>query len=198
MCPTALSRHVRQFSTQSAPPMGKASTDENKLAVKFGLVDKETQRSIPLKRKTQNIYSSKMSKGQRFKLEVTNSIACNIYIITEETDGSSTVLFPYEKYSPYCGIIGTRLFPQNQSLFPDDDGNLDRFAIIVTKDEIDINKLNQAMKSSSQKTFQGKIIASLGQQHVDKLAFNDGTGTIDFEGDLKGKNAVSIVIEVSK
>lgn len=179
-------------------PMGKASVDENKLAVKFGLVDKETQRSIPLTRKTQNIYSSKMSKGQRFKLEVTNSLACNIYIITEETDGSSTVLFPYEKYSPYCGIVGTRLFPQNQSLFPDDDGNLDRFAIIVTKDEIDITQLNQAMKSSSKRTFQGKIIASLGQQHVEQLKFNDGTGTVDFEGDLKGKNAVSIVIEVSK
>ncbi|MFT6938204.1 MAG: hypothetical protein ACJA1N_002510, partial [Saprospiraceae bacterium] len=29
-------------------------------------------------------------------------------------------------------------------------------------------------------------------------SFNDGTGTVDFEGDLKGKNAVSIVIEVSK
>lgn len=179
-------------------PMGKAATDDSKLAVKFGLVDKETQKSIPLKRKTQNIYSSKMSKGQRFKLEVTNSISCNIYIITEETDGSSTVLFPYEKYSPYCGIVGTRLFPQNQSLFPDDDGNLDRFAIIVTKEAIDINQLNTAMKNSSQQTFQGKIIASLGEQHVEQLKFNDGTETVDFEGDLKGKNAVSIVIEVSK
>jgi len=179
-------------------PMGKASVDENKLAVKFGLVDKETQRSIPMTRKSQNIYSSKMSKGQRFKLEVTNSISCNIYIITEETDGSSTVLFPYEKYSPYCGIVGTRLFPQNQSLFPDDDGNLDRFAIIVTKEEININQLNQAMQQTGKRTFQGKILAALGEQHVEQLKFNDGTGTVDFEGNLKGKNAVSIVIEVSK
>jgi hypothetical protein len=39
---------------------------------------------------------------------------------------------------------------------------------------------------------------ALGSQHVDKLSFNDGSGTVDFQGDLKGKNAVSIVIEVAK
>ena len=179
-------------------PMGKASVDENKMAVKFGIIDKESRRNIPLKRVKSNIYRTEVGKGQRFKLEVTNSLACNIYIVTEETDKSSTVLFPYEKYSPYCGIVGTRLFPNEQSLYPDDDGNLDRFAIIVTKEEIDITKVNRDISNSRQATFQGKILDALGSQHVQKLAFNDGTGTIDFEGDLKGKNAVSIVIEVSK
>lgn len=181
-------------------PMGKASTDDNKLAVKFGMVDKESRRSIPLKRVQQNIYRTQkpMSKGQRFKLEVTNSLACNIYIITEELDGTSTVLFPYEKYSPYCGIVGTRLFPNEQSLYPDEDGNLDRFAIIVAKDEIDITAINKAISNGGQKSFQAKILAALDTQHVERFSFNDGTGTVDFEGDLKGKNAVSIVIEVSK
>ncbi len=181
-------------------PMGQASLDENKLSVKFGMIDKESRRSIPLKRVQQNIYRTQnpMNKEQRFKLEVTNSLACNIYIITEETNGSSTVLFPYEKYSPYCGIVGTRLFPNDHSLFPDADGNLDRFAIIVTKNEIDITKVNQTISNSRQKTFQAKILEALGTQHVDKLSFNDSIGTIDFEGDLKGKNAVSIVIEVAK
>lgn len=181
-------------------PMGKASTDENKLAVQFGMVDKESRRSIPLKRVQQNIYrtQSPMSKGQRFKLEVTNSIACNIYIVTEETNGSSTVLFPYEKYSPYCGIVGTRLFPNDHSLFPDEAGNLDRFAIIVTKEEIDIASVNQAIGNSRANSFQAKILDALGSQHVERLSFNDGAGTIDFEGDLKNKNAVSIVIEVAK
>lgn len=179
-------------------PMGKASVDENKLAVKFGIIDKESRRNIPLKRVNSNIYRTQIAKDQRFKLEVTNSIACNIYIVTEELDGSSTVLFPYEKYSPYCGIVGTRLFPNEQSLYPDQDGNLDRFAIIVTKEEIDINKVNSNIASSRKATFQGKILEALGSQHIEKLAFNDGTGTIDFEGDLEGKNAVSIVIEVSK
>lgn len=181
-------------------PMGQASADENKLAVKFGMVDKESRKSIPLKRVQQNVYRTQnsMSKGQRFKLEVTNSLACNIYIVTEETNGTSTVLFPYEKYSPYCGIIGTRLFPNEQSLYPDEDGNLDRFAIIVTKDEIDIAAVNKAISNSRGNSFQAKILEALGTQHVERLSFNDGTGTIDFEGDLKGKNAVSIVIEVSK
>lgn len=179
-------------------PMGKASADDNKLAVKFGIIDKESRRNIPLKRIESNIYRTKIAKEQRFKLEVTNSIACNIYIVTEELDGSSTVLFPYEKYSPYCGIVGTRLFPNEQSLYPDQDGNLDRFAIIVTKEEIDIAKVNQAITNSRSGTFQKKIFEALGSQHIEQLAFNDGAGTIDFEGKLDGKNAVSIVIEVSK
>ncbi|MFK7949787.1 MAG: C1 family peptidase [Saprospiraceae bacterium] len=179
-------------------PMGKASVDENKLAVKFGIIDKESRKNIPLKRIKSNIYRTQIAKDQRFKLEVTNSLACNIYIVTEELDGSSTVLFPYEKYSPYCGIVGTRLFPNEQSLYPDQDGNLDRFAIIVTKEEIDINDVNKGIGNSSKSTFQGKILEALGTQHIESLSFNDGTGTIDFEGDLKGKNAVSIIIEVSK
>ncbi len=178
--------------------MEKTTVDENKLAVKFGIIDKESRKNIPLKRVNSNVYRTKIAKEQRFKLEVSNSIACNIYIITEELDGSSTVLFPYEKYSPYCGIVGTRLFPNEQSLYPDQDGNLDRFAIIVTKEEIDINQVNKNIANSNQATFQSKILAALGSQHIEKLAFNDGTGTIDFEGDLDGKNAVSIVIEVAK
>jgi C1A family cysteine protease len=181
-------------------PMGQASTDDNKLSVKFGMVDKESRKNIPLKRVQQNVYRTQksISKGQRFKLEVTNSLACNIYIITEELDGTSTVLFPYEKYSPYCGIVGTRLFPNEQSLFPDEDGNLDRFTIIVTKEEIDITAVNKAISNSRKSSFQAKTLDALGSQHVDKFSFNDGGGTVDFEGDLKGKNAVSIVIEVSK
>jgi len=179
-------------------PMEKTTVDENKLAVKFGIIDKESRKNIPLKRVNSNVYRTKIAKEQRFKLEVSNSIACNIYIITEELDGSSTVLFPYEKYSPYCGIVGTRLFPNEQSLYPDQDGNLDRFAIIVTKEEIDINQVNKNIANSNQATFQSKILAALGSQHIEKLAFKDGTGTIDFEGDLDGKNAVSIVIEVAK
>lgn len=192
-----------EFFTKEAyglSPMGKASVDQNKLDVKFGMIDKETRKNIPLKRVKANVYQTtkKMAKEQRFKLEVTNSLACNIYIVTEETDGSSTVLFPYEKYSPYCGIVGTRLFPNEHSLYPDEDGNLDRFAIIVTKEEIDITKVNQAIAKSRATNFQAKILDALGSQHVEKLSFNDGTGTIDFTGDLKGKNAVSIVIEVAK
>ena len=179
-------------------PIQSVAEDEHKLAIKFGLIDKESRQNIPLKRIKSNVYRTRIAKEQRFKLEVTNSIACNIYIISEELNGSSSVLFPYEKYSPYCGIVGTRLFPDQQSLYPDQDGNLDRFAIIVTEEAIDIDDINRKITNSYKATFREKVLEALGRQHLKEVKFNDGAETIDFEGKLNGKNAMSIIIEVSK
>ena len=179
-------------------PIQSVAEDENKLAIKFGLIDKESRQNIPLKRIKSNVYRTRIAKEQRFKLEVTNSIACNIYIISEELDRSSLVLFPYEKYSPYCGIVGTRLFPDQQSLYPDQDGNLDRFAIIVTEKAINIDDINRKITNSYRATFREKVLEALGNQHLEGVRFNDGAETIDFEGKLNGKNAMSIIIEVSK
>lgn len=180
-------------------PMGKADTNSDKLSVQFGLVDKKSMKAVPLKRVNQNIYSTRLQKEQRFKLEVTNSLECYAYIFAEQTDGTSNVLFPYDdKSNPYLGVTGTRLFPRNESLFPDTVGDKDRFAIVITKTEVDFNALNTAINASRQKTFAAKIIDALGDQHVTQMSFDDkGTG-VSFESDLKGKNAVSIVVEVAK
>ena len=179
-------------------PMQIRQEDANKLAVKFGIIDKVSRQNIPLRRIKSNVYRTQIAKEQRFKLEVTNATACHIYILTEEIDGSTTVLFPYEKYSPYCGVVGTRLFPEGQSLYPDEDGNLDRFAILVAKSEIDINQLNRQIKNSRANGFREKVMAAIGTQHIRDISFKDGMETIDFEGDLNGRNVASIIIEVSK
>ena len=96
-------------------PMGNTQkTDPNKLSVSFGLVENKSMKNIPLKRISGGVFRTvnALQKGTRFKIEVRNNVECYTYILGEETDGSSYVLFPYtEKHSPYCGITGTRLFP---------------------------------------------------------------------------------------
>lgn len=85
-----------------------------------------------------------------FKIEVTNSLPCYIYVFGEETDGSSYVLFPYtEKHSPYCGITGTRLFPRDHVLYTDEKGIEDKMAVVLSAQPIDYNKFNEKLSKGS-------------------------------------------------
>jgi hypothetical protein len=85
-------------------PMGSAEKyDPNKLAVKFGLVENESQTLIPLQQGGDRVFRTRapMRAGTKFKVAITNSIECYVYVFGQETDGSSYVLFPYtEKHSP--------------------------------------------------------------------------------------------------
>jgi hypothetical protein len=50
----------------------------------------------------------------------------------QETDKGSYVLFPYtEKHSAYCEIKGTRMFPKDYSMSPDEIGDRDVMAIFI-------------------------------------------------------------------
>ena len=102
-------------------------------------------------------------KGDKFKVAITNSSECYIYVFGEETDGSSYVLFPYtSKHSAYCGITGTRLFPKDHSMVADELGNKDRIAVVVSKEKLNYNKLNQLINQSRQSTYAGKFNETLG------------------------------------
>ncbi len=90
-------------------------------------------------------------------MEVKNVTECYTYIFGQETDGSSYVLFPYtEKHSPYCGITGYDCFPKDQSLTADSVGNRDYIAIVVSKEALDYNQINEAISRSSQTDYAAK------------------------------------------
>ena len=184
-------------------PMGSSEDtkfDENKMAVEFGLLDNSTQSTIALKQKGDMVFQtvSPISKGDKFKIIIANSVECYIYIFGQETDGSSYVLFPYtNKHSPYCGITGTRLFPKNESLTADNIGNKDQMAIVITKNEIDFNQFNSQINSSLQNTYVGKLREALANQRVNTVNFQAGK-TIAFNAQLNGKNAVGMVVEIDK
>ncbi len=185
-------------------PMGNAENmDPNRLAVKLGLVDNQSQRLIPLAQKSEKLYGTRspIRAGQKFKVAVTNSVECYVYVFGEETDGSSYVLFPYtEKHSPYCGIVGTRLFPRDHSMVADDLGNRDRIAVVVSKVELPYDELNQALNASNQGSYQAKLTQVLGKEQIRNAKFNaTSDGAIEFDGRLsQGQYYVGAVIELDK
>ncbi|MEN0047668.1 MAG: C1 family peptidase [Bacteroidota bacterium] len=183
-------------------PMGDAkSVDQNKLAAQFGLLVNNAQTTVPLQQVSGNIFRTQrpMQKGEKFKIAIANSIECYTYIFGEETDGSSYVLFPYtEKHSAYCGITGTRIFPNDYSMVPDEIGNTDWMAMVVSKKPIDFQQLNRSINNSRKSTFAGKVSDALSSQLVNNPKFTTPNGNVQFEGDVQNKNAVAVVIAVDK
>lgn len=182
-------------------PMGDAAKyDPNKLMVKFGLVDNATQTLIPLAAAGDRTFRTRapMKLGTKFKVAITNSIECYVYVFGQEVDGSSYVLFPYtEKHSPYCGITGTRLFPKDHSMTPDDKGKRDFIAVVVSKTPLDWNVVNSRINTSRQGTYLGKVREAIAQEEVPNVKFT-APDAVEFSCDLNGKNVVATVIEIDK
>lgn len=174
----------------------------------IGLVNNENKQYIQLRSGGGNLFQtvSPIHAGTRFKMEIKNQTECYIYIFGQETDGSSYVLFPYlkqgetvSKHSPYCGITGYRLFPKAQSLEADTIGNRDYIAIVVSKDELDYNQLNQAISNSNQSTYAGKVNEALQSILIRSARYsNTGDGTIYFKVDANDNKAVAAVVAFDK
>ncbi|MBK7871305.1 MAG: peptidase C1 [Saprospiraceae bacterium] len=182
-------------------PLGSANAaNADKMQVEFGLYDTDKQSIIALAKKDDMTFRTvtPMRKGSKFKVLIANSIECYTYVFGQETDGSSYVLFPYtEKHSPYCGITGTRLFPKDYSMTPDEVGNKDFIAIVVSKKELDYNALNRAMTASRQSTYAGKLRDALANQRITQVQFQ-ASNTVSFSADAKDKTAVGMVMEIDK
>lgn len=168
------------------------------LECSVGLVNNDTKQYIQLRSAGNNTFEtvSPITPGTRFKMEVKNTTECYTYIFGQETDGSSYVLFPYtEKHSPYCGITGYRLFPKGQSLTADSIGNRDYIAIVVTKDQLDYKKVNDAISASGQSSYAGKVNEALQSQLGRSVTFNaNNDGTIHFKtGGTENKVVATIV-----
>ncbi|MFN0200794.1 MAG: C1 family peptidase [Bacteroidia bacterium] len=183
-------------------PMPKMNVDKSKFAAKIGLVTNNDREYIPLKANGNTFSSASIKKGTKFKMEITNSIECHIYVFGLDYDKSnkaySKVLFPYTpKHSAFCGILGTRLFPSDYSMMADDIGNQDYMAVVITKEPIDYNALNDKINKSSGSDYRAQVMAALGNQDLETVQFKGGQ-TVDFSTDAKGKNAVAMIIEVNK
>ncbi len=190
-------------------PMGTTEKqDDTRLQVEFGLAaynddlgDMRNLPVIPLTYKNGITFAvtQPLTKGDKFKIEITNSSACYTYIFGQETDGSSYVLFPYTpKHSPFCGITGTRLFPKDYSLQADETGSKDFIAVVVTKKPVDYKVLNETISKSRQGTFALKLAEALGEDLRKDVDFTNKSGSIGFDIKVKPGDAVAFVIEVDK
>ena len=182
-------------------PMGDAdapTTDE--LRVEIGLTANATGKNIPLQYTSGILFTTvhPMLSNTEFKIEIRNSLACFTYIFGAETDGSSYVLFPYtKKHSPYCGITGTRLFPKDYSLYPDESGEKDFMAIVISRQKLDYNKLNDAIQQADGSTFEEKIYNTLESEMANDVQFLKGN-RVEFMTNSPGKNTVAVVIGIEK
>ncbi|MES1224631.1 MAG: C1 family peptidase, partial [Bacteroidota bacterium] len=164
---------------------------------------------IPLKNSGSNVFetASPMKIGTRFKMEVKNSTECYIYVFGKETDGTSYTLFPYPKkddptktkYSPYCGIAGYRLFPKGQSMAPDSIGNKDYMAVVVSKDSLNWNAINQQLSQNPNQDYASRLNAVLSGKLIRNVRFDaTGKGTMHFKVDGDTNSVVACVVEVDK
>ena len=160
-----------------------------------------------LRRKNITVWDvQKKDKGTRFKIELNNSTECYTYIFGMDTDGSSYVLFPYmkpgetvSKHSPYCGITGYRLFPKGQSLTADSIGNRDYMAIVISKDELDYRRLNEAINNSRQGTYSGKVNEALREIQITGVRYNNtAEGKLYFKVDANSNKAVAAIVALNK
>jgi hypothetical protein len=174
----------------------------------LGLVNNENKQYIQLRGAGGNTFEtvSPIRVGTRFKMEINNETECYIYIFAQETDGKSFVLFPYlkpgetvSKHSPYCGITGYRLFPSRQSMEADSLGSRDYIAIVVSKDELDYNQLNESISRSGQSTYAGKVNEALQGILIRSAQIsNTNDGRIYFKVNANDNKAVATIVAFDK
>ena len=174
--------------------------NETKLNCSIALIDKNTKQPYPLVNKGNNVYStlSPMKIGSKFKVQLTNNIECYVYVFGKETDNGSYVLFPYTaKHSAYCGITGTRVFPRDKSMTPDEIGNKDYLAVIVSKKPLDFKMLNAKFNANKTKDYQQRINEILNDDVVKDVKFNIDS-KINFIAETSEQTVVPIIIEITK
>lgn len=179
-------------------PMGDArSPSTQKLKASFGIVLNETDENVPFVKIDEMTFSTsrKFRSNELFKIQATNSIPCYTYIFGMETDGSTYTLFPYtEKHSPYCGITGTRLFPRDHSLYPDEKGSKDYFAIVVSSEPIDFKAFEKGMNEAVGSSFKEKLKSMTGEGNYQ----SEGGKTISIDLDFGTEKLAGIIVEVGK
>jgi hypothetical protein len=193
----------RYFNVESygVYPMGNANDVAQKtFSGSFALELNSGAKTIVLKHQ-EGIYFEtvgKLSSNDKFKVEFTNNIECYTYIFGKEMDGSAYVLFPYtQKHSPYCGVTGTRLFPRDYSMQADDLGKKDKIAVLITKEPIDYNDMNNRINSGKAKTFEERVEIAMAGKYDNNVRFS-GTKMISFEGSTSKEKDIVFVIGVKK
>jgi hypothetical protein len=169
----------------------------------------QTNGYLPLRLSGGNRFETKspVQIGSKFKVEIKNNTECYIYVFGKETDGTSYTLFPYPtredptktRYSPFCGITGYRLFPKDKSMTPDSIGTRDEIAVVVSKDSLDWNRINQQISQNPQSDFGSRLNNVLGDKLMRNVRFTTGSsGTMQFETAANEGKVIAAIIAIDK
>jgi len=182
-------------------PMASPKVEDANQHIKFGLVETNSTRRIPMVPTTGITFRTKapIKKGTRFKVEFSNTRPCYTYLFGQETDGSSYVLFPYtDQHSPYCGTTGTRVFPRKQSLTADQVGSRDSVAVVISGKALDYRALNAKITRATGATYADKLLSALGTRARDKATVRpDSLVELDAEG-IEADKVHALVLEFDK
>lgn len=182
-------------------PVPKTGRKDVDFKATVGLVMNQTKQYIPVNYQNGNTFVTQqaVSKQTKFKIEVANSVECYTYVLGQETDGSSYVLFPYTaKHSPYCGIVGQRLFPKDYSMQLDDTGTTDYMAVLLTKNEMDFKALNDRVNASRAGTYEAKLKEALGGVAISNVKFEGGQNVGFAVPATEKADAVLVVFAINK
>jgi hypothetical protein len=183
-------------------PLGEAGKVQTRtISGDAGIVLNNGNTSVPLRQIDEFTFQTLAAlrkgekAGDRFKLQVTNSNECYVYVFGKETDNSAYSLFPYTpKHSPYCGIKGTRMFPRDHSMYPDDAGNLDEFAIVISEKPLDYEQFAKRLTTATGSSFSNRL-AQLTAQTASASVSANGIG---FSADFSAGDVIGFVVQVQK
>ena len=182
-------------------PEGRAdSRAEKSFQARFALVDNASNQAIPLRQTGEISFATErpIPKGTAFKMAITNNTPAYIYLFGMETNGSAYTLFPYSsKHSPYCGITGTRVFPRDFSLVPDDIGNTDYFAIVLSKKPLEYEQIKDQMNRSRQSSFMMRMVETMANDFIPGCDFSVD-GTVGLDCDTQGKDVLGMIVKIDK
>ena len=184
-------------------PMAKINDNQTTdFNLKFGLLANDDKQLLSLTKVSDQIFKTiePIQKGSKFKVEVTNTKECYTYVFGEEVDGAIYTLFPYTaKHSPYCGIVGTRVFPKDYSMKADDVGNKDYIAVLITQSPVDYIKLVSELNKLPKKLNIGERLGQvLKSELMDDVEVNMQEDYINLHAASIHKNATYIVIQIDK
>ena len=167
-----------------------------------GLINNDTKQYIALKSVGNNVYrtTAPIAKGSKFKMEIKNETECYIYIFTPDVNQKSFVLFPYKPiHSAYCGITGYRLFPRKESIMADEIGNKEIMAIVVSKQELDYNAINNAINQSAQSNYAAKVNEVFAGKTASNVNFSaTANGSLLFKAAPASNNIITTIVEIDK
>ncbi len=183
-------------------PREKKETQGLDFSAEIGFKINKTNDFIPLNKVSDYTFTSsnKVPKKTKFKVSVKNDMACYVYVIGQETDGSSYILFPYTKdHSPYCGITGTRVFPADHSLMVDDIGNKDVMCVILSKSELDIHAINDFVNNNRNESYESRVKKALNKELIASQFLQSQAGNkVKVQVKDTPANAIPFFIEINK
>ena len=180
------------------PEDTQSKKDRKRLAARVQILEETSGSPLDLSAIDAAVFKAifEPSDGLNFKIIIQNFLACYIYIFSENAAGDSEVLFPYSvNHAAYCGIRGTRIFPENGFLTIENEKTHQHLAIVFAKKSLNWENVNNLINGSRQNSFTEKVQEALAMETVLDVEFKTGNA-IEFSCEIFDRNAVATIIKL--